>query len=45
MDRQEKITYYCALFEKAYGEQPTGDLNSFTDEEIDQAINDLNKLL
>lgn len=43
--RDEKINYYCALFEKVYGEQPAADLSTCTDEEIDQAINELNQLL
>lgn len=45
MDRQEKITYYCALFEKAYGEQPAGDLSTFTEDEINENINELQELL
>lgn len=39
--RFERITYYCSLFERIYGEQPAGDLSSFTDEEIEEAIKDL----
>lgn len=40
-DKTDLLTQYCALFEKIYGEQPGGNLSTFSEIEIQYYINDL----
>lgn len=44
MDRHDKINTYIAMFTKVYGEEPSGDLTTLTDEELDQVTEQTTEL-
>lgn len=44
MNREQLIGLYLSLFEKLYGQVPAGDLHSFSDEEIQQNVDELQQL-